>query len=455
MDTKPTILITNDDGIDAPGLRALVQVLVATNSYNLQIAAPDSEKSAVSHCITWLHPITAKQVNIDGTTAFAISGTPADCTSLGISKELFPTKADLVVSGINMGSNCGYHIVYSGTVAGAREAFFNDIPSISISYDWVKGKSDLHDFTLAAQACLPIISSALVEIKNQRYNQRCFLNIDVPTNVDSHKGYKLTKQGKSCIKMGWKQVTSETKGQKMTSTMTMEVDTAAPTETVSSPEHLLFKREVRGAQLDHDDNDFKFLQEGYIVMPILRIGYKMSLNSPLQRLYKAISLVYEGDYELNLILKEIFWILNSLVASICTPLLQYIAINPGNNLSACRYVWTKKDGFFHEKELMQNTITIRSRGHYAVSGSKAEETEEKTMQNGKTDMCGRIGKEGNKERLILSRTRAYPEYYNNLKQRKQNKRHLRMQWREEGLQPPHLVKWVWLAHVGEEAIGGK
>ncbi|KAI9089737.1 hypothetical protein K1719_029030 [Acacia pycnantha] len=266
---KPTILITNDDGIHAPGLRALVQVLVATNRYNVQVAAPDSEKSAVSHCITWLHPVTAKQINIDGATAFAISGTPADCTSLGISKELFPTVADLVVSGINMGSNCGYHIVYSGTLAGAREAFFNDIPSISISYDWVKGKSDPHDFILSAQECLPIISAILVEIKNQRYVRRCFLNVDVPTNVAAHKGYKLTKQGRSCRKMGWKQVTSEIQGQKMTSAMTMDSETTAPTETYSSsvsPGHLIFKREVTGAQYDADDNDYKFLQEGYITV---------------------------------------------------------------------------------------------------------------------------------------------------------------------------------------------
>ncbi|XP_027361428.1 uncharacterized protein LOC113869340 isoform X4 [Abrus precatorius] len=207
---RGAILITNDDGIDAPGLRALVHSLVNTNLFNVLVCAPDSEKSAVSHSITWLHPIAAKQVNIEGTIAFAVSGTPADCTSLGISKALFPTVPDLVVSGINKGSNCGYHIVYSGTVAGAREAFFNDIPSISISYDWVKGKSDIHDFTLAAQVCIPIISAVLVEIKNQSYPNRCFLNIDVPNNVASHK--------------------------------------------------------VRSSVLDHDDTDHRSLQEGYITV---------------------------------------------------------------------------------------------------------------------------------------------------------------------------------------------
>ncbi|KAK7308059.1 hypothetical protein VNO77_41650 [Canavalia gladiata] len=271
---RGTILITNDDGIDAPGLRALVQTLVNTNLFNLQVCAPDSEKSAVSHSITWLHPVAAKQVNIEGTTAFAVSGTPADCTSLGISKALFPTVPDLVVSGINKGSNCGYHIVYSGTVAGAREAFFNDLPSISISYDWVKGKSNLHDFTLAAQACIPIISAVLVEIKNQSYPSGCFLNIDVPNNVANHKGYKLTKQGKSIVKMGWKQVTSET-GQKMSSDMTnTDTETSKNFDSSSvSPEHLLFVREVRGSILDHDDTDHRSLQEGYItVTPLAAIS---------------------------------------------------------------------------------------------------------------------------------------------------------------------------------------
>ncbi|CAJ1925570.1 unnamed protein product [Sphenostylis stenocarpa] len=272
-----TILITNDDGIDAPGLRALVQSLVATNLFNLQVCAPEGEKSAVSHSITWLHPIAARQVNIDGATSFAVSGTPADCASLGISKTLFPTVPDLVVSGINKGSNCGYHIVYSGTVAGAREAFFNDIPSISISYDWVNGESNLNDFTLAAQVCLPVISAVLVETKNPSYPRKCFLNVDVPNNVTSHKGYRLTKQGKSIIKMGWRQVTTETAGQKMSSDMT-NTDTERPTNfdlSSVSPEHLLFTREVRGSVLDDDDTtDYRCLKEGYItVTPLAALSH--------------------------------------------------------------------------------------------------------------------------------------------------------------------------------------
>ncbi|XP_024931219.2 uncharacterized protein LOC107423200 isoform X2 [Ziziphus jujuba] len=244
---RPTLMVTNDDGIDAPGLRALVQVLVSTGRYNVLVCAPDSEKSAVSHSITWRHPLAVKQVQIDGATAFAVAGTPADSASLGVSKALFPTVPDLVLSGINMGSNCGYHIVYSGTVAGAREAFFNGVPSVSISYDWVGGVSCNEDYKLSAEACLPIINAILVDIKNQSYPQRCFLNIDLPVNVANHKGYKLTKQGKSIFQMGWRQVTSDKQGGKMLSTMTMDTNSPASTEIetpVISAENLLFKREI-------------------------------------------------------------------------------------------------------------------------------------------------------------------------------------------------------------------
>lgn len=176
---------------------------------------------------------------------------------------------DLVVSGINMGSNCGYHIVYSGTVAGAREAFFQGVPSVSISYDWVGGKSNINDFTLAAEACLPILSAIFVEIKDKTYPLRCFLNIDLPTNVLNHKGYKLTKQGKSIVRTGWRQVSSDAQGGKMLSTMTMEMNTPASAiidDSTLSQDHLLFKREVKGAQVVEDDTDYCFLQAGYITV---------------------------------------------------------------------------------------------------------------------------------------------------------------------------------------------
>lgn len=263
---RPTIMVTNDDGIDAPGLRALVRILVSANRYNVRVCAPDSEKSAVSHGITWLHPISAKQVEIEGATAFAVSGTPADCCSLGISDALFSSVPDLVLSGINMGSNCGYHIVYSGTVAGAREAFFNGVPAISMSYDWVRGVSGNDDYLLAAEACLPIINAVLAEIRNQTYPRRCFLNIDLPTNIQCHKGYKLTTQGKSIFRMGWRQVASGVQG-KMLSTMTMDVDSSESAELNSSAPsqgQLLFRREATAHQIDDNDIDARSVKEGYI-----------------------------------------------------------------------------------------------------------------------------------------------------------------------------------------------
>ncbi|KAJ8563567.1 hypothetical protein K7X08_032019 [Anisodus acutangulus] len=268
---KPSVMVTNDDGIDAPGLRSLVRVLVSSNLFNVLVCAPDSEKSAVSHSISWQRPLSVKKVDISGATAFAVSGTPADSTSIGLSKVLFPSVPDLVVSGINKGSNCGYHIVYSGTLAGAREAFFNGVPSVSVSYDWVGGKSKVDDFVLAAEACMPIITAMLAEIKNNTFPKNGFLNIDVPTDVANHKGYRLTKQGKSIFKMGWRQVVSEAQGGRMLSTMTMDSsaskDASMEENSLSTQqEQLLFKREVRGTQVVDGDDDYSFLQQGYITV---------------------------------------------------------------------------------------------------------------------------------------------------------------------------------------------
>ncbi|KAH6838038.1 Survival protein SurE-like phosphatase/nucleotidase [Perilla frutescens var. hirtella] len=279
-----TVMVTNDDGIDAPGIRALLHVLVSSNRFNVLVCAPDSEKSAVSHSISWRKAISAKPVEIDGVVAFAVSGTPADCTSLGISKALFPSIPDLVISGINMGSNCGYHIIYSGTVAGAREALFHGIPSISLSYDWVGGKSNVTDFKLAAEACLPIICGILVEIKKKTYPQNCFLNVDVPTDVMNHKGYRLTNQGKSIVKMGWRKVASESGGGKMLSTMTMETDSSSGSESESlnlKHEQLLFKREVIGSHVDDGDSDYPSLQEGYITVTPLGVLSPAEMDSQM------------------------------------------------------------------------------------------------------------------------------------------------------------------------------
>ncbi|KAL9670535.1 hypothetical protein QQ045_008088 [Rhodiola kirilowii] len=264
-----TILVTNDDGIDAPGLRALVRTLASSNRRKILVCAPASDQSAVSHSINWRQPLSAKRIEIEGATAFSVPGSPADCTSLGISKLLFPELPDLVISGINSGSNVGYHIINSGTAAGAREAYFQGVPSISLSYDfdWFGGKSKDADFTLAAEASLPIINTVLDKIKNQTYSLRFFLNINVPTNVLENKGFKLAKQGRSQYKLGWQQVVSDKDGgSSLRPNMTMDAQLSSSPENDGEPgqEQLLFKRHILGAPVGEFDDDFQALKEGYI-----------------------------------------------------------------------------------------------------------------------------------------------------------------------------------------------
>ncbi|KAL8158199.1 uncharacterized protein LOC141676958 [Apium graveolens] len=269
-DNRTTIMVTNDDGIDAPGLQALVRVLVSTNLYRIFVCAPDSEKSAVSHCITWKYGLQAKEVAISGAKAFRVSGTPADCTALGLSKALFPSAPDLVISGINKGNNCGHRIWYSGTVAGARQAFLQGVPSVSISYHWFRGTSSVNDFTLAAEACLPILSAILVEIRKTDYFLNCFLNINVPANILNHKGYKLARHTKTIVSMEWKQVNADAQREKTLPTMNMETESLANMDvTTASQEMLVFKRvigEGRARATEKDSEDYGFLKEGYITV---------------------------------------------------------------------------------------------------------------------------------------------------------------------------------------------
>ncbi|KAJ0442882.1 putative 5'-nucleotidase [Helianthus annuus] len=259
---RPTIMITNDDGIHAPGLQALVRTLVSTHRYRIWICAPDSDNSSVSHSATVRRAVSATPTEISGATAYAISGTPCDCISLGTSKALFPSVPDLVLSGINKGSNCGLHIVYSGTAAGARQAFIHGIPSVAISYEWIEGTSNINDFTLAAEACLPMISAIFVEIKNKTYPKECFLNVNLPTDILNHKGFMLTKQGNSIMEAGWKQVSSGSQ------TMTMQPSSVSinPDAKAVSQEPLLFKLELKGRQVENGGTDFGPLLEGYITV---------------------------------------------------------------------------------------------------------------------------------------------------------------------------------------------
>src|SRR5512135_1780894 len=123
----PLILITNDDGVHAPGIRALAEALHAIGE--VWVVAPDREVSACAQSLTLTRPLRAEKVE---PRVFAVDGTPADCVNLAIVK-LLPRRPALVLSGINRGGNLGDDVFYSGTVGGAREGTFFGVPSIAMS----------------------------------------------------------------------------------------------------------------------------------------------------------------------------------------------------------------------------------------------------------------------------------------------------------------------------------
>lgn len=211
-DSRPAVLITNDDGIHAPGLRALVEALVNSDCCHVYVCAPDCNQSGVGHSVTFRKTVEVASVDIKGAIAYEASGSPADCVSLSLSGLLFSSKRpSLVLSGINKGSNCGYHIIYSGTVAGAREALICGLPAIAFSLNWKRGESSDMDFKMAAGLCLPIIKAALRDANREFVSRGCFLNVDIPTNPLKNKGFKITRQGSSKLAAKWRPVSSSSR----------------------------------------------------------------------------------------------------------------------------------------------------------------------------------------------------------------------------------------------------
>ncbi len=139
------ILLTNDDGIHAPGLFALHEAL--KSDHDLHIVAPEAEMSAVGHAITLVNPIRVKTVLKNGDFfGYAVSGTPADCVKIAV-QEILEPPPDIILSGINWGNNVGVNILYSGTVSAATEGAFLGIPSAAISI----GIQKKPDFAFAAR----------------------------------------------------------------------------------------------------------------------------------------------------------------------------------------------------------------------------------------------------------------------------------------------------------------
>src|SRR6201987_5325917 len=133
------ILLTNDDGIYAPGLRALRAELMKLG--DVTVVAPATEQSAVGHSITLLTPLVVQEVRDEQKQplGWAVEGRPADCIKLAL-VELLSEPPDLIVSGLNAGSNAGINVLYSGTVAAAIEGAFFRCPSVAVSLEYSKPK---------------------------------------------------------------------------------------------------------------------------------------------------------------------------------------------------------------------------------------------------------------------------------------------------------------------------
>ena len=185
---KPNILIVNDDGIQSPGIEALAQAMKSIGS--ITIVAPDQEQSAKSHSITLNDPIRLKSVNIKSNLkGWSVKGTPVDCAKIAL-KSLFIKKPDLLISGINLGSNLGKNLIYSGTISAAYEGAILGIPSAAISLDSFQAK----EFTAAKQVS---ISIATYLLKN-KLPKGTMLNVNVPyIQKNEIKGFLMTKQGRS------------------------------------------------------------------------------------------------------------------------------------------------------------------------------------------------------------------------------------------------------------------
>jgi len=178
------ILVTNDDGIQAPGIKALAQELKKLGT--VTVVAPDRERSAIGHALTLHHPLRAVKT---GRNMFAVDGTPTDCVNLGI-HSLLGFRPDLVVSGINNGGNMGDDVTYSGTVSAAMEATLMGIPAFSIS---LVTSGDGENYPAAAS-----FAARLARIVcDEGLPDDTFLNVNIPDlPLDKLLQPLITSQGK-------------------------------------------------------------------------------------------------------------------------------------------------------------------------------------------------------------------------------------------------------------------
>jgi 5'-nucleotidase len=186
----PHILVTNDDGVTAPGLLALAQEMRKLG--DMTILAPDRNWSASGHVKTMHRPLRVKQVQLaDGSPAYASDGAPSDCVALALLGYI-ERPLDLVVSGINPNANIGHDVTYSGTVTAAMEAVIAGVPGIAVSLESPENHLGLVDYGPAARAAARVADELLAT----GFPDETVLNINVPYLPDEEiKGLRVTRQG--------------------------------------------------------------------------------------------------------------------------------------------------------------------------------------------------------------------------------------------------------------------
>lgn len=190
MKKKPLILVTNDDGITAPGIRALIAVMKELGE--VVVVAPDSPQSATGHAITINNTLHINKIDIDPDVAieYSCSGTPVDCVKFAVS-EILKRKPDLCVSGINHGSNSSINVIYSGTMSAAVEAGIEGIPAIGFSlldYNW---DADFEPIKAS-------IKKITEEVLENGLPEGVILNVNFPKLEEKDiKGIKICRQAKA------------------------------------------------------------------------------------------------------------------------------------------------------------------------------------------------------------------------------------------------------------------
>jgi len=190
------ILITNDDGINAPGLKVLEAIArdIAGPDGEVWIVAPAFEQSGVGHCISYVHPTMISRL---GANRYAAEGTPADCVLAGLHDVMKDSPPDLVLSGVNRGNNAAENVLYSGTIGAAMEAALQGVPSIALSQYYGPDNLQLDNpFEAAARHGADVVQALLDHGHWDDEDYRVFYNVNFPPVPASQvKGRRVTHQG--------------------------------------------------------------------------------------------------------------------------------------------------------------------------------------------------------------------------------------------------------------------